>query len=90
MRANLALNSLRDGNTDPKPLVSDTAPSKIRVNEGDCSTVMYNHRTDGTKFDVVDLDPYGTAAPFLDAAVQSVNDGGRSPLLDVLCLQLIR
>lgn len=26
--------------------------------------------------DVVDLDPYGTAAPFIDAAVQCVNDGG--------------
>lgn len=27
--------------------------------------------------DVVDLDPYGTAAPFIDAAVQCVNDGGK-------------
>jgi tRNA (guanine26-N2/guanine27-N2)-dimethyltransferase len=26
--------------------------------------------------DVVDLDPYGTAAPFLDAAVQAVRDDG--------------
>jgi tRNA (guanine26-N2/guanine27-N2)-dimethyltransferase len=26
--------------------------------------------------EVVDLDPYGTAAPFVDAAVQSVKDGG--------------
>lgn len=26
--------------------------------------------------DVVDLDPYGTAAPFVDASVQCVNDGG--------------
>lgn len=34
------------------------------------------------KFDVVDLDPYGTAAPFLDAALQSVVDGG---LLCVTC-----
>jgi tRNA (guanine26-N2/guanine27-N2)-dimethyltransferase len=36
----------------------------------------------GKKYDVIDLDPYGTAAPFLDAAVQSVNDGG---LLCVTC-----
>lgn len=34
------------------------------------------------RYDVIDLDPYGTAAPFLDAAVQSVNDGG---LLCVTC-----
>jgi len=34
------------------------------------------------KYDVIDLDPYGTAATFLDAAVQAVNDGG---LLCVTC-----
>lgn len=27
-------------------------------------------------FDVVDLDPYGTPAMFLDSAMQSVKDGG--------------
>jgi len=43
---------------------------------------MYNHRSEKDKFDVVDLDPYGTAAPFLDAAVQCVADGG---LLCVTC-----
>ncbi|MCJ1412685.1 RNA methyltransferase tRNA(m5U54)methyltransferase [Ptychographa xylographoides] len=39
---------------------------------------------DGTKgrYDVIDLDPYGTAAPFLDAAVQALYDGG---LLCVTC-----
>ncbi|KHN98057.1 N2,N2-dimethylguanosine tRNA methyltransferase [Metarhizium album ARSEF 1941] len=35
------------------------------------------------KFDVVDLDPYGTAAPFFDAAIQSVRDDGG--LLVVTC-----
>ena len=34
------------------------------------------------KFDVIDLDPYGTAAPFMDAALQGINDGG---LLCVTC-----
>ena len=37
---------------------------------------MYNHREDKSRVDVVDLDPYGTAAPFIDAAVQCVNDKG--------------
>lgn len=37
---------------------------------------MYNHREEKKRVDVVDLDPYGTAAPFIDAAVQCVNDGG--------------
>lgn len=40
------------------------------------SALMYNHRTERNRVDVVDLDPYGTAAPFIDAAVQCVNDGG--------------
>jgi tRNA (guanine26-N2/guanine27-N2)-dimethyltransferase len=35
------------------------------------------------KYDVIDLDPYGTAAPFLDAAVQSVRDDGG--LLCITC-----
>lgn len=35
------------------------------------------------KYDVIDLDPYGTAAPFLDAAVQSVSDDGG--LLCITC-----
>jgi tRNA (guanine26-N2/guanine27-N2)-dimethyltransferase len=37
---------------------------------------MYSHRALKDRVDVVDLDPYGTAAPFIDAAVQSVRDDG--------------
>lgn len=47
-------------------------------------SVMYQHR-ENKSFDVIDLDPYGTAAPFIDAAVQSVSDGG---LLCVTCTDL--
>ncbi|GME63507.1 Dimethylguanosine tRNA methyltransferase [Neofusicoccum parvum] len=36
----------------------------------------------GQKYDVIDLDPYGTAVPFLDGAIQAVTDGG---LLCVTC-----
>jgi len=38
---------------------------------------MYSHREEKNQVDVVDLDPYGTAAPFIDAAIQSVNNGGK-------------
>jgi len=34
------------------------------------------------KYDVIDLDPYGTAVPFLEAALLAINDGG---LLCVTC-----
>ena len=37
---------------------------------------MYNHRAPKDRVEVVDLDPYGTAAPFIDAAAQCVQDGG--------------
>lgn len=58
---------------------------KVQVNQGDAIALMYSHRDPPLRFDVVDLDPYGTASPFLDAAVQSVTDGG---LLCVTCTDL--
>ena len=57
-------------------------PSRVIIEQGDACMLMYNHREDLTRYDVVDLDPYGTAAPFLDSAVQAVADGG---LLCVTC-----
>ncbi|KAI6028745.1 tRNA methyltransferase [Pisolithus orientalis] len=77
MRRNVDLNGL-----GPSP---ETGEGKVRVNEGDACALMYNHRTEKSRVDVVDLDPYGTAAPFLDAAVQAVTDGG---LLCVTCTDL--
>ncbi|PWY64525.1 N2,N2-dimethylguanosine tRNA methyltransferase [Aspergillus heteromorphus CBS 117.55] len=64
---------------------------QIRPNNGDARAFMYSLLSPGSiptadshagKFDVIDLDPYGTAAPFMDAAVQGVKDGG---LLCVTC-----
>jgi tRNA (guanine26-N2/guanine27-N2)-dimethyltransferase len=40
------------------------------------SALMYSHTHERNRVDVVDLDPYGTAAPFIDAAVQCLADGG--------------
>ncbi|KIJ68912.1 hypothetical protein HYDPIDRAFT_178862 [Hydnomerulius pinastri MD-312] len=70
-----------------EPVRESTKPSlgKVRINEGDACALMYNHRTEKTRVDVVDLDPYGTAAPFIDPAVQCINDGG---LLCVTCTDL--
>ena len=49
---------------------------------GDAVMLMYQHKDAANRFDVIDLDPYGTASPFLDSAVQAVADGG---LLCVTC-----
>lgn len=53
----------------------------IQPNLGDARLYMYG-LDNANKFDVIDLDPYGTASPFLDAAVQAAKDGG---LLCVTC-----
>ncbi|KAK3936281.1 S-adenosyl-L-methionine-dependent methyltransferase [Diplogelasinospora grovesii] len=70
--------------------------SKIRISHDDAIAHMYSliakelrqrdakgKPVKSEKYDVIDLDPYGTAAPFLDAAVQAVRDDGG--LLCVTC-----
>ena len=37
---------------------------------------MYQSKAKKDQFDVVDVDPFGTASPFIDAAVQAVADKG--------------
>ena len=51
----------------------------------DATLLMYLCRDTTNHFDVVDLDPYGSASPFLDAALQSIADGG---LLAVTCTDM--
>ena len=47
---------------------------------------MYEHRAPAKRVDVVDLDPYGTAAPFVDAAIQAVADGGELTFAHISCV----
>ncbi|KAL4904243.1 hypothetical protein BDW74DRAFT_168642 [Aspergillus multicolor] len=63
----------------------------VQPNTGDARIYMYSRqkpatkserRDDVGKFDVIDLDPYGSAAPFIDAAVQGIKDEG---LLCITC-----
>ncbi|KNE56673.1 N2,N2-dimethylguanosine tRNA methyltransferase [Allomyces macrogynus ATCC 38327] len=53
--------------------------TRFLANRGDAKQFMYQSPN---TFDVIDLDPYGTAAPYMDAAIQSVSPGG---LLCVTC-----
>lgn len=57
----------------------------VRANHGDAAMVMYEHRAPEKRFDVIDIDPYGSPAMFLDAALQAVSDGG---LLCVTCTDM--
>lgn len=63
----------------------------VQAHAGDARAYMYQPAGNGRdadngkhshRFDVIDLDPYGTAAPFFDAALQGLKDGG---LLCVTC-----
>ena len=76
-------------------------PPGLHLQVGDATHEMYVSRLPPTlpldqmnatqrlhqrpQFDVVDLDPYGSAAPFMDAAVQSVASGG---LLAITCTDM--
>ncbi|KAI9529128.1 hypothetical protein NQZ68_013435 [Dissostichus eleginoides] len=51
----------------------------------DASMLMYEMRGRKDRYDVIDLDPYGSPSAFLDAAVQSVGEGG---LLCVTCTDM--
>ena len=93
--ANLAVNNLTD------VLLKDTDDDRghgIRIQCGDATHEMYLSRRapnlhtkmppqflQKDQFDIIDLDPYGSAAPFVDAAVQAVRDGG---MLCVTCTDM--
>ncbi|KAH4082578.1 hypothetical protein HBI37_025930 [Parastagonospora nodorum] len=53
----------------------------ITAKTGNAIAYMYSY-CDKNGYDVIDLDPYGTAAPFLDSAIQAINSDG---LLCVTC-----
>ncbi|XP_055692924.1 tRNA (guanine(26)-N(2))-dimethyltransferase [Lutzomyia longipalpis] len=48
----------------------------VTPHEEDALMVMYTNMRPQKRFTVIDLDPYGCPTRFLDAAVQSVMDGG--------------
>ncbi|PVU88447.1 hypothetical protein BB561_005856 [Smittium simulii] len=58
---------------------------KLRANQGDALDVLYSNRKPENQFDIIDIDPYGSAAPFIDASVQAVKSGG---LLCVTCTDM--
>ncbi|KAM3864962.1 tRNA (guanine(26)-N(2))-dimethyltransferase [Diretmus argenteus] len=51
----------------------------------DASLLMYEMRGKKERYDVIDLDPYGSPATFLDAAVQAISEGG---LLCITCTDM--
>lgn len=60
--------------------------AQVLPNHGDAAVVMALAVNDGNLFDVIDLDPYGSAAPFIEPAVRCAKDGA---LLCVTCTDLV-
>ncbi|CCJ29733.1 unnamed protein product [Pneumocystis jirovecii] len=58
---------------------------KVELSCEDARFIMYQQIVQKKRFDVIDIDPYGTAAPFIDAAIQCISDGG---LICVTCTDL--
>jgi tRNA (guanine26-N2/guanine27-N2)-dimethyltransferase len=55
---------------------NDIEAERTEVTAMDALDLMYERRKNRDLYDVIDLDPYGTAAPFLDSALQSIENGG--------------
>ncbi|XP_002736321.2 tRNA (guanine(26)-N(2))-dimethyltransferase-like [Saccoglossus kowalevskii] len=52
----------------------------VTASHADAALLMYQHRNPYDRYDVIDLDPYGSPSQFLDSAVQAVKDDG------ILCI----
>ncbi|CCE61256.1 hypothetical protein TPHA_0A01730 [Tetrapisispora phaffii CBS 4417] len=57
----------------------------VKPNIDDANILMYRNMASNTKYHVIDLDPYGTATPFVDAALHSIEEDG---LMLVTCTDL--
>lgn len=55
--------------------------SKLKMTMEDANLLLQNEKKNFL-FDIIDLDPYGSVVPFLDAAVDCIRDGG---LLCITC-----
>lgn len=60
-------------------------PDIVHCHEGDAVELLRQHSHAAQRVDVVDLDPYGTASPFLEPAIGAVVDGG---LLCITCTDM--
>lgn len=57
----------------------------VKPNIDDANVLMYRNKAAHKRYHVIDLDPYGTATPFIDAALQNIEDDG---LMLVTCTDL--
>ena len=66
-------------------VIYNEVSDKVVPNLDDANVLMYRNKSKNEKYHVIDLDPYGTVTPFVDASMQSIEDGG---LMLVTCCLL--
>jgi tRNA (guanine26-N2/guanine27-N2)-dimethyltransferase len=54
----------------------NNAWDRVRIFNVDANTLLYNLKTANTPVLAVDIDPYGSPAPFMEAALNTLGDGG--------------
>lgn len=57
----------------------------VKPNQDDANVLMYRNKAVNKKYHIIDLDPYGTVTPFIDAALQSIEEDG---MMLVTCTDL--
>ncbi|CEP63256.1 tRNA (guanine26-N2)-dimethyltransferase LALA0_S07e05996g [Lachancea lanzarotensis] len=57
----------------------------VKPNIDDANVLMYRNKAQRKRYHIIDLDPYGTVTPFVDAALQNIEDDG---LMLVTCTDL--
>jgi tRNA (guanine26-N2/guanine27-N2)-dimethyltransferase len=49
---------------------------KVKVKNEDANLLLARHGAPRKRFDVIDIDPFGSPVPFLDSAIRALRDGG--------------
>mmetsp|Transcript_19822 Transcript_19822/g.14254 ORF Transcript_19822/g.14254 Transcript_19822/m.14254 type:complete len:213 (-) Transcript_19822:1025-1663(-) len=55
---------------------NDLDKSKYEIHTKDANYLMQTMKSENKYFDVIDLDPYGTAIPFLESTLSNMTNGG--------------
>lgn len=57
-------------------IFNEIDPAIVIPNRGDACEVLMQNVNGMDNFDFIDLDPFGTSAPFIDPALRSISNGG--------------
>jgi tRNA (guanine26-N2/guanine27-N2)-dimethyltransferase len=60
-------------NTKHNNIDTNTENSRFKIHCSEATRLLYSHPN---HFDIIDLDPYGTAIPLLDSAIHALPSGG--------------